>query len=529
MKVLLSFLSIIILAAGVQEGCKVKQIPQDDLNTDSGFGINHTDTEEVQSLSARTTASADETLVGVYFMPSWNVSPDPSKDVDSFWPCLYKPEDCAFTKNTGMWGPRGRIFNKANPYEGPFLDRKPHNSLGGFYKRDDPKVAKKQLEMMKGYGIDFFAYNWFFGRHYYYHLGFAPQAKTYYPKGWKVDNSNYKRVAVPGIEQWEDQLTVLLKENEKLPEAKQMKWALNWCDDSDENWMLWLDVGSPASLAAKRNVGNEKPNKELYLQVHDKITMLWIDKYFKRSDYLKDPIGRPIVYYYFPHDTESRASFYGVSLKELLDRSKALARNAGHPGIKFIAVTSGAMTEIERPYAMPTKWVANNPREPWRGGRYTNKLLFQDYAKRLKGLGFEGMTAYIYHTYGNQANWSFADMRKNYRSHWQKWTNEYKDDPNFEYHPPVAMGWDMRPMGGTWPQQTGFPSEPGKDKVHSNKSTFKAKLEEARLTAEKYKATNGNTVMICCWNEYLEGNHIEPTEGHKFDYLEAIREVFSKK
>lgn len=529
MKSFLPFLFLAFFAGHLFYSCNVKQIPEEDTELDSGLVINEANSEDIQSLGSRIKSGSDVTMVGVYFMPSWNVSADPNRDIDSFWPCLYKPEDCAFTKSTGMWGSRGRVYNNANPYEGPFLERKPHSSLGGFYKRDDPKVARKQLEYMKSYGIDFFAYNWFFGRHYYYHLGFAPQANTYYPKGWKVDNSNYKRVAVPGIEQWEDQLTVLLRENEKLPESKQMKWAINWCDDDDAKWMLWLDVGSPESIAAKRNVAGEKADRATYLQVHDKITMLWIDKYFKRKDYLKDHIGRPIVYFYFPHDTEARAAFYGISMKELLDRSKALARKAGFPGIKFIATTSGAMTQAEMPYAMHTSWVANNPRQPWKGGRYTDKLLFQDYAKRLKGMGFEGLTAYIYHTYQNKANWSYDDMRKNYRSHWEKWTQEFKNDPSFEFQPPVAMGWDMRPMGGTWPQQTGMPSEPDKDKVRSNKSTFKAKLEEARLIADQNKATNGNTVMVCCWNEYLEGNYIEPTEGHKFEYLEAIREVFSRK
>lgn len=91
------------------------------------------------------------------------------------------------------------------------------------------------------------------------------------------------------------------------------------------------------------------------------------------------------------------------------------------------------------------------------------------------------------------------------------------------------MGWDMRPVGGTWPQPTGFPSEPIKDRVHSTKTTFKAKLQEAKELSDKYKNTNGNVLMVCCWNEYLEGNYIEPTVGHGFDYLEAIREVFSGK
>ena len=119
-------------------------------------------------------------------------------------------------------------------------------------------------------------------------------------------------------------------------------------------------------------------------------------------------------------------------------------------------------------------------------------------------------------------------MRDTYRGHWEKWSEMYKNDKSFDYQVPVAMGWDRRPAGGTWPQQTGFPSEPAKDKVISNKSTFKAKLLEAQKQSEKYRETNGNTVMVCCWNEFLEGNHIEPTEGHGFSYLEAIKEVFVK-
>lgn len=81
-------------------------------------------------------------------------------------------------------------------------------------------------------------------------------------------------------------------------------------------------------------------------------------------------------------------------------------------------------------------------------------------------------------------------------------------------------------MGGTWSQPSGFPSEPAKDEVISSKASFKRKLQDAQQTVRQYQPSNGNTVMICCWNEYLEGNHIEPTEGHGFDYLEAIKEVF---
>jgi hypothetical protein len=479
----------------------------------------------VSSFSQNQNTEEDE-LVGVYFMPSWDTDPDPRRDRDSFWSCLQNPADCSSIQNPGTWGPRGRVYNSRYPYEGPYLDRKPIAELKGFYRRTDPKVAKKQLEYMKEYGIDFFAYNWFFGRHYYYHKFFGPQSKIYYPKGWRIDQNRDGRVEVPGLVEWGDQLEVLLSVNAKLPEEKQMKFVINWCDDSHERWMHWLKIGSPDEMARKANYPGESPDRTLYLKVHEKITQLWIDEYFNRPDYLKGKDGRPIVYFYFPQDAESRAAYYGLSLKNLLDLSQETAQKAGLPGIKFIAVTAGPMLERERAYGLPTQWKARRSNRPWEGGDYQNRLLLQEYVPRLKSMGFEGMTGYVYHNFMDKDNRSYADMRETYRGHWNMWSEKFASDPNFEYQVPVAMGWDMRPAGGTWPQQSGFPSEPYKDQVHSNKSSFLAKLKEAQSYSRKYRSSNGNTVMICCWNEYLEGNHIEPTEGHGFNYLEAIREVF---
>lgn len=485
-----------------------------------------TSSASLASFSPQSQAANPDELVGVYFMPSWNTSPDPAVDRDSFWSCIQDPANCSNLRNPAIWGPKGRIYNAKYPYEGPYLDRKPIPDLKGFYSRTDAEVARKQLQYMKKYGIDFFAYDWFFGRHYYYHQNFAPQAKIYYPKGWKNDPSRSGRVAVPGLIEWGDQLELLLTENAKLPKEEQMKFAINWCDDSDERWKLWLKIGAPDELARQANYEGEKPTKELYLQVHEKITQLWIDQYFSREDYLKAPDGRPVLYYYFPQDTESRAAYYGIGMDELLELSQQTAKKAGLPGIKFIAVMAGPMRELERIYGLPTAWKPNNPQRPWEGGQYLKRQLLQEYVPRLKKMGFEGMTTYVYHNFMNRDNRSYADMRETYRSHWDMWSEKFKGDRNFEYQVPVAMGWDMRPAGGTWPQQTGFPSEPYKDKVHSDKASFRGMLRDAQQVSRKYRPSNGNTVMVCCWNEYLEGNYIEPTEGHGFDYLEAIQEVF---
>lgn len=478
------------------------------------------------SFSIPTQERESDEMVGVYFMPSWNTSPDPAVDRDSFWSCIQDPANCSSLQNPGIWGPKGRIYNEKYPYEGPYLDRKPIAELKGFYSRSDAEVARKQLQYMKSYGIDFFAYDWFFGRHYYYHRYFGPQSKIYYPKDWQIDPKRDGRVAVPGLVEWGDQLDVLLAENAKLPKEEQMKFAINWCDDSDERWRLWLKVGAPDEMARKANYEGEKPDKALYLKVHEKITQLWIDQYFSRGDYLRAKDGRPVVYFYFPQDAESRAAYYGLALKDLLQLSQQTAQKAGLPGIKFIAVMAGPMLEKERMYGLPTVWKPKNAKAPWEGGTYLKRQLLQEYVPKLKGMGFEGMTAYVYHNFMEKDNRSYADMRQTYRSHWQMWSEKFKGDPNFEYQVPVAMGWDMRPAGGTWPQASGFPSEPYKDRVHSDKASFTGMLKEAKETSQKYRNTNGNTVMICCWNEYLEGNYIEPTEGHGFSYLEAIRDVF---
>jgi len=33
-------------------------------------------------------------------------------------------------------------------------------------------------------------------------------------------------------------------------------------------------------------------------------------------------------------------------------------------------------------------------------------------------------------------------------------------------------------------------------------------------------------ITLCCWNEYTEGNYIEPTVGTGYMFVEAIKEVF---
>ena len=489
----------------------------------------------LQHLKAARAVPIAQYNVGVFYQPSWNFKPSSGRWVDSMWSCLVPDyTECSFVMpGSPTWGQNGRDYT--DDPRPDFSARKPVPELGGFYNPLNKEVIKKQLSIMKNHEIDYLIYNWFWGRHYYYQV--PDQFNTYYPKDWEIHSKPeiFGRVKVPGIEQWAEQLHAILEVNETLPLQEQMKFALNWCDDSDHRWMGFMNMGSPETLARKENFLGEAPTATLFMETHRKMVHLWADKYFIKPYYLKDEKGRPVVYFYFPQDVEARASLFNISMKELIDEANKVAITKGFPGIKFIAVLAGAMhvNEVEK-YGLPTKWVPNDPAKLWLGGSYTNKISMQKYADSLIAKGFEGMTSYIYHSYSavdndlnsqNLFNKNFEQMSITYRAHWDRWVDQFKVTPSFDYQIPVAMGWDNRPNGGTWYNPgSGKPTERDKDFGHGSKASYKALLTGAKAKSDMMK----RNITLCCWNEYTEGNYIEPTVGTGYMFVEAIKEVFGR-
>lgn len=185
------------------------------------------------------------------------------------------------------------------------------------------------------------------------------------------------------------------------------------------------------------------------------------------------------------------------------------------------------MQEDKRAYGLPTVWKAKNAQRPREDSTYQKRQLLQEYVLRLKSMGFEGMTGYVYHNFMEKDNKSYEDMCETFRRHWNRWSEKFKDDPNFEYQAPVAMGWDMRP--GAVRGRSNPDSPVNRKKIRSIVIKHLSLPNSKKLSEFQGNISNGNTVMICCWNDYLEGNYIEPTEGHGFEYLEAIKEVFGPK
>jgi lipopolysaccharide biosynthesis protein len=85
----------------------------------------------------------------------------------------------------------------------------------------------------------------------------------------------------------------------------------------------------------------------------------------------------------------------------------------------------------------------------------------------------------------------------------------------YPYFPCVFVGWDNTARRG----------RKGVIIVNQNKEDFKASLQRAKQMAEQ-KPEEEQLVFINAWNEWAEGNHLEPCRKYGHAFLEAVKETF---
>ena len=84
----------------------------------------------------------------------------------------------------------------------------------------------------------------------------------------------------------------------------------------------------------------------------------------------------------------------------------------------------------------------------------------------------------------------------------------------YEIHPCICVGWDNTPRRG----QNGIVF------VNSSPDQFEAGLMEV-VESVLHKPYDHRLVFINAWNEWAEGNHLEPDMKHGLGYLEAVKRV----
>ncbi len=208
------------------------------------------------------------------------------------------------------------------------------------------------------------------------------------------------------------------------------------------------------------------------------VTNFWLDNYFLRDDYMKVD-GKPVVVIFSPYRLTKDM---GVSaVKAAFDKSREMAKARGLNGIYFVGCT----------------WPGPGQLSP------------------MEAEGYDAATGYNYPSAGDKGQIvaPYADMVTGFKDIW----NAIQDSTSLPYIPVAEAGWDARPWHGpNTRRRTGKTPE-----------LFKQMLLNSKEFVEKRKTAGPKMMLIEAWNEYGEGDYVEPHQEWGFAHVDAIREVFT--
>jgi hypothetical protein len=266
--------------------------------------------------------------------------------------------------------------------------------------------------------------------------------------------------------------------------------VFDWYWDGTKN-LPYLSHALNAYLSAnnRNDVGfaihwaNHRPFPLSKIQF-DRMIQYWLAFILKQPGYWFDD-GKPVVFIFSADLLEKSANKIGMSTRELFNRANELALDRGIPGIKFVVNSDAG-------------WGDNSP----------------------SMRGYSALTGYVYRR-------AFSGKVEPYPDNYFELTKGYEimwswilNNTTIEYWPPVVFGWDQRPWGGS----------ESKDKCCANTpAEFESHLRKAKVVVDRFPLRTKRTVIICCWNEFGEGNYIEPTKKNGFQYLEILDNVFHNK
>ena len=223
----------------------------------------------------------------------------------------------------------------------------------------------------------------------------------------------------------------------------------------------------------------------------------WAQKAFDDPRYFRVD-GKPIFIIFAPHDLPSTESF--------IEHWRELALAAGYPGIYFVAISGRYKKGLDRyrdsildPFdavtlLVPQDYVSKRGRE--RQG---------DLGRRLKEINVGKLNPYKPERWQRPMRIDYAEVV----------AHALEDMPPGErYLPSVLPGWDNTPRskfrGVVYEGET--------------PELFKTYMEKAVAKLANHSEQH-KIVFIKAWNEWAEGNYLEPDSVTGHTYLDAVRSV----
>ncbi len=260
-------------------------------------------------------------------------------------------------------------------------------------------------------------------------------------------------------------------------------FCLAWANQS------WTGIwhGAPGSVLMEQTY----PGRE-----DEAAHFAWALRAFEDPRYMRVD-GKPIFVIFAPHDMPQPAAF--------LEHWRELAHRAGLPGLYFVAITNhyrGGVARYGTPLLQP--FDAVTPLVPQEYLEDRPKTVLARTARRLRtrnlGPRFAGMTG---NRWALPARYAFRDVVDHA-------LHDLPDD--LRHLPSVLPGWDNTPRSG--PRGVVFEG--------ATPELFGQYLQKA-LDRVAARPPQQAVVFLKAWNEWAEGNYVEPDAASGHAYLDVIR------
>ncbi len=211
------------------------------------------------------------------------------------------------------------------------------------------------------------------------------------------------------------------------------------------------------------------------------VTRYWIENYFSRPNYLKIG-GKNVVVIFNPYGLTSDMG--SAAVRSSFEKMREMCETAGVGGLYLVACSYPGRDRI----------------------------------KLIESEGYDAISGYNYPSAGSRGQRvaPYEWMVDGYREFWC----EIADATSLPYIPVCEPGWDARPWHGM----------NSLVRTGKNPDLWKKMLEYARQFVDdptRKKPEGQKLIFLEAWNEFGEGDYIEPHAQWGFDYLEAVREVFA--
>ncbi len=210
-------------------------------------------------------------------------------------------------------------------------------------------------------------------------------------------------------------------------------------------------------------------------------TKFWIENYFNTPEYLRID-GKPVVWIWSPEAMDRDVGPGGC--RKLLDISRQMAREAGYPGVYFIAMKL--------------------PEADW-----SEKAV-----QACKDRGFDMTGIYHFMDHGGKARsgrrYSYDLCVERSLSAWR----ERHATGILPFLPNLSTGWDDRP----WNDHCEI--------YGKSAEGFRRICQDAKRFADE---TGVKRLCLAPLNEWGEGSYAEPNAEHGFGFYEAVRDTFCRR